>query len=123
MIGARKDRPDDRFAVRSNGTTSCNIIASISLGTPGNATISAFFHVRQNPGAEPAGFFSTVAPDGIMAWRNCAVLAVRPHCASRVVIASNASLRRLRRCPVAEGTASLVQSSTVGPSQQVLMLA
>ena len=84
--------------------------------------ICAFFHVRQNPGADPTGFFSTVAPDGIIACRSCPVLGRRPHCASRAVIPSNASLRRPSRCPVARATASLVQSSTVGPSPPVMMI-
>ena len=88
--------------MRSNGTTSCRIISSISPDTPGNETISAFFHVRQNPGAEPTGFFSTIGAGwnhGLSQLRwYCAV---RPHCASRAVIPSNASLRRPSRCPVA----------------------
>ncbi len=55
------------------------IIASISRGTPGSEMIVVPFHDNQNPGAEPTGFGSTVAPVGISACLNCPLFGILPH--------------------------------------------
>jgi hypothetical protein len=97
------------------------IIACISLGTPGNAITRVFRHVSAKPGADPTGFGNTVARDGIKACRNCPRFGVRPHWANLAFMLSNASLRRANLQPVTDATASLVQSSTVGPNPPVMI--
>ncbi len=118
-----RERPD--FARSSwsakNGMTDFCIMACISLGTPGSAITCAFRHVSAKPGADPTGLGNTVARDGIKACRNCPRFGVRPHWANLALIPSNASLRRASRKPVTDATASLVQSSTVGPKPPVMI--
>src|SRR6476469_65000 len=115
-----RPRPSHRDA--NAGTTLSRIIAAISAGTPGNEINIAPRHVTQNPGADPTGLGTTVAPDGINACRSCPLLGDRPHCANRIRMASNASFRRASLRPAASAMASRVQSSTVGPRPPVITM-
>ena len=115
-----RPRPFNRDA--NTGTTLSRIIAAISAGTPGNEINMVPRHESQNPGADPTGLGTTVAPVGINACRSCPLLGDRPHCANRFCMASKASFRRASLRPAASAMASRVQSSTVGPRPPVITM-
>src|SRR6478672_4786936 len=115
-----RPRPSNRDL--NAGTTLSRIIAAISAGTPGNEINMVPRHESQNPGADPTGLGTTVAPVGINACRSCPLLGDRPHCANRFCMASKASFRRASLRPAASAMASRVQSSTVGPRPPVITM-
>src|SRR6476620_10192120 len=115
-----RPRPSNRDA--NTGTTLSRIIAAISAGTPGNEINRVPRHESQNPGADPTGLRTTVAPVGINACRSCPLLGDRPHCANRFCMASKASFRRASLRLAASAIASRVQSSTVGPRPPVITM-